>query len=100
MGPGHEVFPRFRAYLSIMGENGGMLALVRLRRGVVGESRRVCHLIPVPAPGAVPEYLAALCGESIFPGEAEVLDGLRGMPCHACLMADAPVGGGFLANAG
>jgi hypothetical protein len=83
-----------------MGENGGMLALVRLRRGVVGESRRVCHLIPVPAPGRVPEYLTALCGESIFPGEAEVLDGLRGMPCHACLVASAPAAGAVLANAG
>ncbi len=87
------------AYVSGMGENGGMLALVRLRRGVVGESRRVCHLIPVPT-GPVPEHLTALCGEAIFPGEAEVLDGLRGMPCHACLMESAPAGGNFLANAG
>jgi hypothetical protein len=100
LGRGHEVSAGFTAYLSIMGENGGMLALVRLRRGVVGESRRVCHLIPVPAAGAVPEYLTALCGESIFPGEAEVLDGLRGMPCHACLMANTPAGGGLLATAG
>ncbi|MFF1611418.1 hypothetical protein ACFVYA_26850 [Amycolatopsis sp. NPDC058278] len=82
-----------------MGENGGMLALVRLRRGVVGESRRVCHLIPVPA-GPVPAHLTALCGESIFPGEAEVLDGLRGMPCHACLVRSAPPGPGLLADAG
>jgi hypothetical protein len=82
-----------------MGENGRMLALVRLRRGVVGESRRVCHLIPVPT-GPVPEYLTALCGEAIHPGEAEVLAGLRGMPCHACLMENAPAGGGLLANAG
>lgn len=77
-----------------------MLALVRLRRGVVGESRRVCHLIPVPAPGAVPAELTALCGEAIRPGEAEVLDGLRGMPCHACLMENTPRGTGLLANAG
>ena len=76
-----------------------MLALVRLRRGVVGESRRVCHLIPVPR-GAVPEQLTALCGESIFPGEAEVLDGLRGMPCHPCLLRSAPARPGVLANAG
>ncbi|MEQ0564039.1 hypothetical protein ABJI51_33580 [Amycolatopsis sp. NEAU-NG30] len=82
-----------------MGENGGMLALVRLRRGVVGESRRVCHLIPVPD-GPVPAHLTALCGEAIFPGEAEVLDGLRGMPCHACLMANTPAGRNVLANAG
>jgi len=88
------------AYVPYMGENGGMLALVRLRRGVVGESRRVCHLIPVPPAGAVPAQLTALCGEGIFPGEAEVLDGLRGMPCHACLMESAPSGPGLLANAG
>lgn len=82
-----------------MGDNGGMLALVRLRRGVVGESRRVCHLIPVPA-GPVSGHLTALCGEAIFPAEAEVLDGLRGMPCHACLMESAPAGSNVLANAG
>lgn len=76
-----------------------MLALVRLRRGVVGESRRVCHLIPVPT-GPVPAHLTALCGEAIFPGEAEVLDGLRGMPCHPCLVASSPSAQGFLANAG
>ncbi|SEC71773.1 hypothetical protein [Amycolatopsis tolypomycina] len=76
-----------------------MLALVRLRRGVVGESRRVCHLIPVPA-GPVPDRLMALCGESICPGDAEVLDGLRGMPCHVCLVRSAPPGQGLLANAG
>ncbi|MFJ9787751.1 hypothetical protein ACIRSS_49820 [Amycolatopsis sp. NPDC101161] len=83
-----------------MGENGGMLAVVRLRRGVVGESRRVCHLIPVPAAGQVPDRLTALCGEAIFPGDAEVLDGLRGMPCHRCLMESAPARPGLLANAG
>lgn len=76
-----------------------MLALVRLRRGVVGESRRVCHLIPVPA-GPVSGHLTALCGEAIFPGEAEVLSGLRGMPCHPCLMANSPSAPGLLANAG
>jgi hypothetical protein len=48
----------------------------------------------------VPEHLTALCGEAIFPGEAEVLDGLCGMPCHACLVRSAPPGQGFLANAG
>ncbi|MEV4050391.1 hypothetical protein AB0J55_04315 [Amycolatopsis sp. NPDC049688] len=76
-----------------------MLALVRLRRGVVGESRRVCHLIPVPA-GPVPGHLTALCGEPIFPADAEVLDGLRGMPCHPCLLRSAPPEPGLLANAG
>ena len=48
----------------------------------------------------MPAQLTALCGEAICPGEAEVLDGLRGMPCHACLMENAPRGPGLLANAG
>ncbi len=76
-----------------------MLALVRLRRGVVGESRRVCHLIPVPD---VPfsGALTALCGEPIRPADAEVLDGLRGMPCHPCLLRSTAPEPGLLANAG
>ena len=70
-----------------MGGHGEVLALVRLRHGVVGESRRVCHVLPVPAGPAIPARLTALCGEVIVPGEAEVLDGVCGMPCHPCLMA-------------
>jgi hypothetical protein len=83
-----------------MVERGEALALVRLRRGVVGESRRVCHLIPVPSDQQVPEYLTALCGELVFPGEAEVLDRICGMPCQSCLLRSPSTAFGFLAAAG
>lgn len=62
-----------------------VVAIVRLRRGVVGERRRVCHLVPIPGSGPVPGELLALCGEPIAPGDAEVMNRVCGMPCEACL---------------
>jgi DNA-binding MarR family transcriptional regulator len=52
---------------------------------VVGESQRVCHLVPVPRPSAVPEVLSAYCGVVIAPGTAELLTAISGMPCEPCL---------------
>ncbi|MFF5991396.1 hypothetical protein [Prauserella flavalba] len=72
-----------------MREPGEAVMVVRLRRGVVGETRRVCHLVPAPAPGTPPRELAALCGEGIVPGQAELLSGFTGMPCEACLAVSA-----------
>lgn len=69
-----------------------LMAVVRLRHGVVGECRRVSHLVPVPAGGPVPEQLVAVCGELIVPGQAEVLDGISGMPCEGCLARHARYG--------
>lgn len=71
------------------------ILLVRLKpRGpggaVIGESRRVCHLVPVPQSGDVPEVLRAYCGQEIPPGTAELLDGMSGMPCEPCL-ARSPI---------
>ena len=66
-----------------------VMAVVRLRRGIVGERRRVCHVVPVPEAGPAPEELRALCGEPIVPADAEVLDRIAGMPCEACLAASA-----------
>lgn len=62
-----------------------VVAVVRLRRGVAGERRRVCHLVPVPDCGPIPHELVALCGEPITPADAEVLGRICGMPCEACL---------------
>ncbi|QUQ72568.1 hypothetical protein [Kutzneria sp. CA-103260] len=50
-----------------------------------GERERCCHLFPVPLPGAVPRMLHAYCGQQITPGQAELLDGHRGMPCVTCI---------------
>jgi hypothetical protein len=62
-----------------------VVAVVRLRRGVAGERKRVCHIVPIPDNGPIPEQLIALCGEPIVPGDAEILDRICGMPCEACL---------------
>jgi len=51
-----------------------------------GERERCCHLFPVPLPGAVPKILHAYCGQQIAPGQAELLDGHRGMPCVTCIL--------------
>jgi len=51
-----------------------------------GERERCCHLFPVPPPGAVPKILHAYCGQQIAPGQAELLDGHRGMPCVTCIL--------------
>ena len=53
--------------------------------GTVGETRRAVHMFEVPAGGAVPERLTALCGTSFGHGQLERLDRLRGMPCESCL---------------
>ncbi|WP_425440489.1 hypothetical protein [Prauserella shujinwangii] len=66
------------------------MAVVRLRRGVVGETRRVCHVVPLPGPGEIPDSLTALCGADLRPGEAELLHGITGMPCEPCLAKVAP----------
>ncbi|WP_230425175.1 hypothetical protein [Prauserella cavernicola] len=65
------------------------MMVVRLRRGVVGETRRVCHLVPVPDVSETPTEITALCGERILPGQAELLSGFRGMPCETCLALSA-----------
>ena len=59
--------------------------LVRKRAGVVGETQRTCHLVPLPDDGHSPVALVAYCGEHIQPGEAELLSQPSGMPCIGCL---------------
>jgi hypothetical protein len=48
----------------------------------------------------VPAYLTALCGELVYPGEAEVLDRICGMPCQQCLLRSPSPMFGFLAATG
>ncbi|GAB2806068.1 hypothetical protein [Lentzea nigeriaca] len=59
--------------------------LVRKRAGVVGETQRTCHLVPVPDDDRTPLALTAYCGELIHRGEAELLTQPSGMPCVSCL---------------
>ncbi|SFR20121.1 hypothetical protein SAMN04488564_105124 [Lentzea waywayandensis] len=58
--------------------------LVRKRAGVVGETQRTCHLVPVPDDDTL-LALTAYCGELIYQGEAELLAQPSGMPCVGCL---------------
>ena len=58
--------------------------LVRLRAGVVGESRRTVHVVPFPV-RETDDVLVAYCGLPIVPVLAEYLDGMHGMPCEVCL---------------
>lgn len=71
------------------------LILVRLKPrqpdgSVIGESRRTCHLVPLPDADAMPRFLTAYCGLRIAPGSGEVLATPVGMPCETCL-ARSPV---------
>ena len=59
--------------------------LVRKRAGVVGETQRTCHLVPMPDDDRTPLALTAYCGELIHRGEAELLTQPSGMPCVGCL---------------
>lgn len=71
---------------------GGVVAeppavlLVRFRPGVVGLTRRVLHVVPVPISGSLPEQLTAYCGQVIERGLAELVDGPAGTPCNLCLL--------------
>ncbi len=70
---------------SALCEPNDAVVLARLRRGVVGESQRVCHVVPVPDFDGVPDFLRALCGAVLRRGESEWLPSVRGMPCVHCL---------------
>lgn len=95
MGHWHEAFAIIPVYPLSMGnvvvhaEPTELVAIIRLRRGVVGECKRVSHLVPLPAEGPIPEQLTAFCGEPIIPADAEVLNGITGMPCETCLARQA-----------
>ena len=65
------------------------LVPIRFRRGVVGETQRTCHLVPVSDPGTVPALFTALCGQQFMPGQTEQLAGFCAMPCVACLVFTA-----------
>lgn len=51
---------------------------------MAAESDRQVHLALVPADGE-PVQLIAFCGLVIRPGMADLVSGLVGMPCTACL---------------
>jgi hypothetical protein len=71
---------------AVSGESAAGLVLVRLRRGMVGETRRKCHLVLVRETNSIPDSLTALCGERICAGQAELLPEPAGMPCEWCVI--------------
>lgn len=99
-GPLSEDARAYRHHVARWHPMTGRILLVRLRPGLVGESRRVVHIVPetegkthrvvhvVPEPEATttPESLRAYCGGEFRPGELELLDGITGMPCERCLL--------------
>jgi hypothetical protein len=66
--------------------------------GIVGETKRVCHLFAAPPDGVPPERLSAFCGAEFGPGELELLDRPTGMPCVVCLSHAPSPGGDELAG--
>jgi hypothetical protein len=68
-------------------ESPTAIILIRFRAGVVGERERVTHIVPVEVdtPGPAPTVLTAYCGTEFRPGQAEQIDGIRGMPCEPCM---------------
>ena len=62
--------------------------LVRMRAGVVGETLRVVHIVPVNQ--MTQDLMIPYCGIKIRPNTAEPLIRLAGAPCVACLRV-API---------
>ncbi|MCO1577700.1 hypothetical protein M8C13_18250 [Crossiella sp. SN42] len=67
-----------------MGESP-VLLIVRYLRGVVGESQRSCHIVPLPTNGDLPDVLTACCGTRITRHQTELLTRMAGMPCELCV---------------
>lgn len=73
---------------------GDSVLLVRLRVGVVGESRRCVHVVPFAAAERLGKggVLVAYCGLPIVPVFAEFLEAPGGMPCELCVVRAARPG--------
>jgi hypothetical protein len=65
------------------------LLALRLLPGVVGETKRVCHIAAIPQQEPEADPLTAYCGVQIWRSQAEILSVPRGMPCEPCL-AECP----------
>lgn len=63
-----------------------MFVFARLRPGLVGESRRVSHLVELDAADRPSAHVTSLCGTTFVSGELELMDQWAGMPCLACTL--------------
>jgi hypothetical protein len=71
-----------------------VIALVRVRPGYVGETKRVTHAALIGHVGTFAEWMSTLmietvCGDELRKGTFDVLAAVSGMPCEACLAAAA-----------
>lgn len=65
------------------------VVLLRHRLGVVGETSRMVHVVPLALVG---EAGVALCGALLCPDEVETVRPGQGMPCSLCLISHISAG--------
>lgn len=63
-----------------------LVSFVRPLLGTVGETRRVCHVVPAREGAQPPAVLMAYCGTQLITEAVEFLPGAQGQPCFMCLM--------------
>jgi hypothetical protein len=64
------------------------VVLVRYRRGVVGETARTVHVVPLP-PDERAGAVGALCGAALTLHDVETVTPGEGMPCTVCVLIHA-----------
>lgn len=64
------------------------MVLVRYRPGVVGETARTVHVVPLPTDGQV-GAVGALCGAALMVHDIETVTPGQGMPCTVCVVTQA-----------
>src|SRR5437763_8173028 len=62
------------------------VVLLRHRPGVVGETSRMVHMVPLPVVAEAGVAGVALCGALLCPDEVETVHPGHGMPCSLCLI--------------
>jgi hypothetical protein len=66
--------------------NEPSVVLVRYRIGLVGESKRVVHVVPVTDHHTTLDTLTAYCGLRFTPGTVDLVPDITGTPCFPCLL--------------
>jgi hypothetical protein len=67
------------------------VVLVRYRPGVVGETERVVHVVPLPTDGQA-GAVGAVCGAALMLEDIETVTPGVGMPCTVCVVNHAVTG--------
>jgi hypothetical protein len=68
------------------------VVLLRHRPGVVGETSRMVHVVPLPLVGEAGVAGVALCGALLCPDEVETVRPGHGVPCSLCLISHISTG--------